>query len=234
MIALAGWLIALAAGLWMLKLRCGLARRMELVARACHELRGPLTGARLGMDLLAREAGVRPDAVSAVELELARASTALEDLSAALAGQSGPTRVGTVDVPALLRDALEAFRPLASDRGVDLGLRWQGEPTVVHADRVRLAQATGNLIANAIEHGAGRVEVRGGASGAGVEIEVADGGHGLPAPVADLVKRPRGGRGRRGRGLAIAADVAHRHGGRLETSSDGGSRVVLSLPHPRS
>ena len=58
-----------------------------------------------------------------------------------------------------------------------------------------------------------------------------DEGPGLPAPVAELVRLPRAGRGRRGRGLAIAAEIAARHGGRLAAApAAGGGRVVLELP----
>jgi signal transduction histidine kinase len=227
MVAAAGWILALAAGVGLLRLRGVLAGRMELVARACHELRGPITVSRLGVELLGRDGPARADALRAIDLELASAGVALEDLSAALAGRPGPWRADAVDVTELLGESFEAFRPLARARGVELDLRWRGEHRVVCADRIRLAQATGNLLANAIEHGEGRVELRGGADDEHVEIEVADGGRGLPCPVADLVTRPRGGHGRRGRGLAIAAEVAQRHGGRL--SADG-SRVTLSLP----
>jgi len=49
--------------------------------------------------------------------------------------------------------------------------------------------------------------------------------------VAELARRPRAGRGHRGRGLAIAAEIAARHGGRLATApATGGGRVVLDLP----
>ncbi|HWF71939.1 MAG TPA: HAMP domain-containing sensor histidine kinase [Solirubrobacteraceae bacterium] len=232
-----GWIVAIvaiAAAVWALSLRRLLAARMELVARACHELRGPLTVARLGIELLGRDAALPVDALQAIDLELASAGLALEDLSAAPTGRRGPWRPRPVDVTALLGTSFEAFRPVARACGVELDLRWQGEPAVVDADRLRLAQATRNLIANAIEHGHGRVEVRGHAGEDGVEIEVADGGQGLPAPVADLAARRRAGRGRRGRGLAIAAEVAERHGGRLVAASDeSGSRVSLSLPVPR-
>lgn len=231
MIVAAGWLAALALALWALRLRTALAWRAELVARACHELRRPITAARLGVELAGRGGKARPGALRAIDLELASAGVALEDLSLALAGQRAPWRPGAVDVSALVTDSVEAFRPLALARGIELGLRSRGGPAVVRADRVRLAQATGNLIANAIEHGGGRVEVSSRAGGHGVEIEVSDGGEGLPAPVADLVVRRRGGRGRRGRGLAIAADIAGRHGGRLEAGEhEGRSRVLLSLP----
>jgi signal transduction histidine kinase len=103
----------------------------------------------------------------------------------------------------------------------------------VRGERLRLAQATGNLIANAIEHGGGEIRVRGALAHerACVCIEVVDAGPGLPAPVADLARRPRGGRGARGRGLAIAATIARDHGGRLAAAPcERGAWLVLELP----
>ena len=64
-----------------------------------------------------------------------------------------------------------------------------------------------------------------------VRIEVLDEGPGLPEPVAALVRRPRAGRGARGRGLAIGEDIAARHGGRLAAApTERGARLVLELP----
>jgi signal transduction histidine kinase len=101
----------------------------------------------------------------------------------------------------------------------------------VWGDRLRLAQATGNLIANAIEHGGGVVEVLGRADVGRARIEVTDTGPGLPAPVAELARRPTRGRGARGRGLAIASAVAASHGGRVAAEpARRGARLVLELP----
>ena len=61
-----------------------------------------------------------------------------------------------------------------------------------------------------------------------MRIEVDDEGPGLPAPVGDLTRRPRAGRGRRGRGLAIAADIADRHGGRLVAAPPRAARASPS------
>jgi signal transduction histidine kinase len=101
---------------------------------------------------------------------------------------------------------------------------------VLRGDRVRLAQACGNLLKNAIEHGGGKVLLRARASRHTVRIEVLDEGPGLPAPVNELTRRARGPRGH---GLAHASDVAARHGGRLAAApSERGARLVLELPIP--
>jgi len=107
--------------------------------------------------------------------------------------------------------------------------------TTVVGDRLRLAQAISNLIANALEHGPGRIELTARFVGARhVCIEVIDEGPGLPIPLADLTRRARAGRGQRGRGLAIAAQIAERHRGRLvATPAPSGTRIGLELPLAR-
>jgi len=49
---------------------------------------------------------------------------------------------------------------------------WEGGPAPAILDRGRLAEALGNLVANAAEHGAGEVQVRGRRTARGVRIEV--------------------------------------------------------------
>jgi signal transduction histidine kinase len=98
-----------------------------------------------------------------------------------------------------------------------------------------LAQVASNLVANALEHGAGTVRVALRTQGPRVRVEVADEGSGLPAPVAQLADRARCGSASRGRGLAIAAEIARRHGGRLSAAPTArGARLVLELPAPPS
>jgi signal transduction histidine kinase len=228
-LTIGGWLTALGvAACW----RLVLARRMELVARACHELRGPLTAARLAVHLAASAAPNAPrGSLAAIDLELGRAGLALEDLSAAQRGARAGERIETFALGPLLADAMAAWRGTAWTMGVRLRLEAPPEGVLLRGDRLRLAQAVGNLLANAIEHGGRQVRLRARASAHTVRIEVLDDGPGLPAPVAELTRRPRGGRGTRGRGLAIAADVAARHGGRLAAAPcERGARLVLELP----
>src|SRR3954452_20953081 len=206
-------------------------RGRELVARACHELRGPLTAAHLALQAETRgglPAGAR---IAAVELELRRAGLALEDLAAARTGGGAADRPEIVDVADLLAYQAATWEAIAPV--FDCELRVGGAPceALVRGDRVRLAQAVGNLLANALEHGAGRVELGAGTQAGRVRIEVADEGAALPAPFAELARRPRAGRGRRGRGLAIAADIVARHGGRRVSAPRGrGARLAIELP----
>ncbi len=212
-----------------------LRRRRELVARACHELRGPLTAVRLSLATMERRCEAPAERLAALDLELRRAGLALDDFAAARSGRRVIDRTEPVEVAELLEEQYESWHVVAAafDSHVRLGSLLPG--AMVNADRLRLAQAVSNLVANALEHGPGRVELTARVVGCGhVRIEVIDEGPGLPAPVAELTRRARGGRGRRGRGLAIAADIAERHGGRLVAApTSHGARIGLELPFLR-
>jgi signal transduction histidine kinase len=228
-IAAAGWVVAVAGLAGAAALLAGARRRAELVARACHELAGPLNAAGLALHAASREAPA--PRLAAVDLELRRVGRALEDLDAARAGRRARDHARVVDVGCLLAQQALAWQPAARAGGCELRVA-AGANLLVQGDPVRIAQAVGNLLANAVEHGGGRrVELRAVRARSGVRIEVSDDGRGLPAPVDAMVARPRAGRGSRGRGLAIAAEIAAAHGGRLGAApSPKGARLVIELP----
>lgn len=244
LLAVTGWaLAAAAAGVAVVACHAGRLRG-ELVARARHELAGPLSAAGLVAEALRRDLGrvavaavgasegPAPGAaqrLDALDLELQRARRALADLDAARRGRRAADRPAVVDVGVLVgRQAVGwAAVARASDREVEVRI---AAGAVVAGDAVRLAQATGNLVANALEHGAGPVTIEVVVRRDRVRVEVADRGPGLPAPIDALVARARAGRGERGRGLAIAAEVAAAHGGRLAGAPAAGTRLVLDLP----
>ena len=245
------WLLAAAASGALVVLRAELARRAELVARAGHELRGPLCAAGLALHGAGRD-GAADGWAEAVGLELERAGAALTDLAGATAwpcrrrGRFAPASplatpgeasadadpvFALVDVAALVRAQSGPWAAAAPSVGRRVVVSAPAGELLVHGDRARLAQAVGNLLANAVEHGEGTIGLSVGRAGAVVRIEVTDEGRGLPAPLDHLVRGARGGRGGRGRGLAIASGVVARHGGRLVTGpSRGGARIALELP----
>lgn len=208
-LSLAGWLLLA------FTLQRALVAR-ERVLRACHEVRGPLTAAGLALRLVDG-----PHAV-AIDEQLRRARLALEDLVPA---RGTCDRIERIPVAALLVTTHMTWAPVCAALGRTLAVGAAPPGLSVLADRTRLAQAIGNLIANALEHGEGTIEVRPRVLGGALRLEVRDGGGGLDRPLA-RVMRPRGGG--RGRGLAISSEIAARCGGRLSTAPGGA--LVLELP----
>lgn len=224
-LAAAGFALAMLAAL-------ELRRRRELVARACHELRGPLTAVRLSLATMERRREAPPERLATLDHELRRAGLALDDFAAARSGRRILDREEPLEVAELMEEQFHSWEAVACafDSVVLLGCVLPG--SVVVGDRLRLAQAISNLIANSLEHGPGRIELTARFVGAQhVRVEVIDEGPGLPVPLADLTRRARAGRGRRGRGLAIAAQIAERHRGRLVAApAPRGARIGIELP----
>ena len=246
-----GWLVALltaALAIWQAIRADGVDGH---VAEAAHELRGPLCAARLALGGLER---AFPDApslirgVAAIDLELDRAGAAIDDLVDAVAAPAGgPSggpwrRRGPVDLAALATTAAPAWQALAEAHATTLELRTSGSPATVLGDSRYLLQAIENLVANACEHGRGRVRVTVVSDVAGARVEVSDMGDGPSAAVMRRTRwRARGRRrsrrphrSRRGHGMVIAARVARENGGCLRARSDADGTVVsLELPSHR-
>jgi signal transduction histidine kinase len=112
---------------------------------------------------------------------------------------------------------------------------------VVRADPLRLAQALGNLVDNALRHGDGEIVLRAApdARDEGVELEVRDAGPGFTPEIAPRAferfardDRARGGGGA-GLGLAIVRAIAEAHGGSAAIGPGPGGVVRLWLPGPQ-
>jgi two-component system sensor histidine kinase BaeS len=210
-LAVTGWLLALIAGARVLVL----TRRLELVAMAEHELRGPLAALSLAAEALERRPSRR--AASALQGQLERARLGLSDLAAARTGRRTPPDARRLEARAVAARATAGWRAT----GANVRFDWRAGRAPVHADAGRLSQALGNLLSNAIEHGGGQVELRGVRADGRVRIELTDTGPGF-------VGSPSPGRGR---GLAIAARAVEEAGGTLKIASgEGGSTVAVELP----
>jgi two-component system OmpR family sensor kinase len=223
------------------RLDSAVERERRFVADASHELRTPLAVLQAELELALRrprpaeelEAAIR----SAAE-ESERLSRLAQDLLAlASADESGlPLRRTTVHADELLGRIAERYGPSGGEL-----VRIEVESragTVLHGDPVRLEQALGNLVDNALRHGGDPVVLRAARDGDHVELHVLDAGPGFPTGFlghaferfsrADDAR----GRGGTGLGLAIVAAIAQAHGGTAQAAnrSGGGADVWLSLP----
>jgi signal transduction histidine kinase len=105
-------------------------------------------------------------------------------------------------------------------------------------DRLRLEQALGNLVDNALRHGGTRIELLARADAGGVLLSVRDDGPGFPEEFVGVAFErfsrgdPARGRGGAGLGLAIVRAIATAHGGQAGARNrpEGGADVWLRLP----
>jgi two-component system OmpR family sensor kinase len=147
-----------------------------------------------------------------------------------------PLRPEELAVRPLLDDVRERFAARAGERNrairieADDGLALSGDP-------LRVRQALGNMVDNALRHGGGEVVLRARRSDGGVGLEVCDGGPGFEPGFADRAfeRFARGDRARArggsGLGLAIVRAIAEAHGGRAEiVPGRDGTTVRIWLP----
>ncbi|MFN2615600.1 MAG: sensor histidine kinase [Thermoleophilaceae bacterium] len=212
--AACGWCAAGVLGVGTLRLR----GRLEAASRAEHELRGPVTVLRLGVERLRREPGGGRHA-PLLDAQLERLCAGLADLQGVHGRGRAEQPREPVDLAGFLRGTAEGWRLVLGATGRELHTRWERPPGTLEADRGRLAQALGNLMANAWEHGSGPVELRALPAERAVRVEVVSSA------------RPASPSRRGGRGLAIAAAAARELNGRLVLESHGERRVAgLELP----
>jgi len=170
-----------------------------------------------------------------------------DDLLELARWEGGRLRVDVqdMDVAELVRGTLDEWSPEARRRGISLQVRLPVGPMPLSGDPIRLTQAIGNLIENALKYAgsAGWVRVDVGPPLFGsYELAVTDSGPGIPLDVLPRVferyfrveGRASGGPGGMGLGLAIARAIVLAHGGQLTAESPlgTGARFVLRLPVP--
>ena len=220
------------------RLRGSYARERRFVADASHELRTPVAVIKAELEAALRRAPADPDlreALTAAVEECDRLAQLAEDLLVLARSGDGAlaVRPEPLDAAELLERISTRFSARARERGREL--RVEAEPDlVVRGDELRLSQALGNLVDNALRHGAGAITLSARRAGADVELEIADEGAGPPPELRPRAferfargdeARTRGGAGL---GLAIVRAIAEAHGGKAELAA--GSAVRLRLP----
>jgi len=225
------------------RLRAAFERESRFVADASHELRTPIAIIKTELEGALQHSGiaapVRESLVAAVE-ECDRLAQLAEDLLVIARSADGelPMRPESTQAGALLGGVRDRFSDRASRRGRAILVEGQLD-LWAHADPVRLRQALGNLVENALRHGSGTIVLVARSSAGGVEIDVSDEGPGFPPDfVAHAFARfARGDRARSsegvGLGLAIVQAIAHAHGGTVAVLGTAPTTLRIWLPSAR-
>jgi len=224
--------------------------RKDFVANVSHELRTPLTSIRGFAETLLDGALEDKDNnrrfVEIIKSHALRLSDLTMDLLtlATLESESFQLKPETIDLPALVHEVIESFRPLGITKHQELEAVIEAGLPAIKADRDRTRQVLINLLDNAFkftpEGGKISLEVRLNTEQTGVELHVKDRGIGIPS--SDLPRiferfyrvdkarsREQGGTGL---GLAIVKHIVEAHRGHVSVKSTlgQGSDFCVTLP----
>ena len=218
------------------RLEEGLERERQFTADASHELRTPLALLETELELALRRQRSPEELQAALRSaaeEVDRLRRLADDLLVLAQLERGrvPLRREPIATDELLETVARRFAARAAEDGRSMDV--VGPEVTFEGDRIRLEQALGNLVDNALRHGAGPVRLGASSADGRVELRVADDGVGFPPdflPHAfERFSRPDTARsgGSAGLGLAIVAAVAEAHGG---TARADGATVTIALP----
>ncbi|HEY6599090.1 MAG TPA: ATP-binding protein, partial [Pseudomonadales bacterium] len=224
----------------------------EFMAMLAHELRNPLAAIRNGIELLTPNLPANADASGSLAMlrrqtgQLNRLVDDLLDVSRITQGRIA-LQEEEVEVAAIVAHAIETAEPLILGKRHVLEVDIDGGPFYVRGDRVRLVQALGNVLHNAVKYtdSGGTLRVDANECDSDVAISVTDNGAGITADLMPHIFDPfvqsertlDRAQGGLGLGLSIAKRLIEMHGGSIEARSGGagaGSTFTIRLPRVAS
>ena len=227
-----------------------IAMQRRFVADASHELRTPLTLLSTRAQLLSRRLRKDPRATEQVVADVdgvvaeTRTLTEILDELLTAADTRSHAHWTTVDIGGLVQEVATAASAAAEKSAVSLTVVDPPSAARVDGSPASLRRALTALLDNAMGHASTAVTIAVRRKRRRVEIEVSDDGPGIPKDIAprlfdrfsSLRSEPTGPDRRRhyGLGLALVADVAASHQGRVAVADrdDGAAGAVFTLTLP--
>jgi signal transduction histidine kinase len=207
-----------------------------MAAQVTHEVRNPLSSIGLNLELLEDE--LKSEEARSLHQAISREVQRLNDLTEqylSVARRNDP-RFEAEDFALVLREAAAFVEPDLKRNGVELVLVLPDHLPELWIDEAQIKQVIHNLVRNARQATprGGTVTLAARAEGSGVELSVADTGHGMGAEAREHLFEPffttktQG----TGLGLAISRHMVEGHRGtiRCEPNAPEGTRFVVELP----
>jgi PAS domain S-box-containing protein len=220
----------------------------EFVAAVSHEVRTPLNAVLGWAQMLRRGKLDKKEtarAIETIERNAKAQATIIEDLldiSRVITGKLN-LNVRPVELLPIIEYAMDAIRPAADAKSIQLRVHHEPTRCLVSGDPQRLQQIFWNLLSNAVKFTpkCGWVEVRSERTGSQLQITVSDSGAGInpeflpyvfdrfsQATIASRAKY-----GGLGLGLALVRYLVELHGGTVRADSAGegqGAAFTIQLP----
>jgi signal transduction histidine kinase len=221
--------------------------KSELLRMVAHDLRGPLTGLKLGVDFL-RPGGVDPasqartlDQMHDSLQQMIRLTNDLVDVTALEAGRRSFAWADT-DAVGVLHESLGTFSVAAARKHIRLEFATEASAMLIRTDASALRQVTDNLVSNAIKFSPPEAVVQAGLawSGEKLRLTVSDRGPGVNPAERDVLfekyargsAKPTAGEKSTGLGLWIVKRMADALGAAVwcEDTPGGGATFIVELP----
>jgi two-component system OmpR family sensor kinase len=219
----------------------GITRERGFLADASHELRTPLSLLRAEVELALERPHTNDELLAALRSigeETDRLSQLAEDLLLLNRIDEGllPLHREPIALDELFAGVGTRFQRRAGETARKI--ETAGHGLGLNGDPIRLEQALGNLVENALRHGSGTIRVFAAERDAALEIHVTDEGKGLPALFAprafERFSRANDARNSAGAGLglAIVKAIAEAHGATVATvnSPQEGADICMRFP----
>ena len=224
----------------------------DFLATLSHELRTPLNALLGWLHMLKMpnaDEPTRKRALESIERNARAQAVLINDLLDVSRVVSGKLRVDprSVDVSAVVLAAIDAVRPAARARDIEVNVSLGTISREVWGDPDRLQQIVWNLLSNAVKFTPpnGRIELAVEESGGAVQISVSDTGIGIDGAflphVFERFRQADSSSTRAhtglGLGLAIVRHLVDLHGGTVTVASAGlgkGATFTVTLPTRRS
>lgn len=209
--------------------------RRALLTGISHDLRTPLTSARIAVEAV-RDGMAEDDRryLGSAVRDLELAGRLVDDLFLLARLRGGDVHLERlqVDVGEVVDGVVEELTPLAVAAGVALTVEADG-PGQAEVDPHAIGRVVRNLIDNAIRHAPPGSTVTAQVVGVPgqVRVVVRDAGPGLShAQVSRIGEGPSGADDHGGFGLAVAVGLVRAHAGELEAVAGPGGQVGFRIP----
>lgn len=218
------------------------AHKHALMTNIFHDLRSPLFAIRGRLDSFQPMNREQEEFLEATKGRLTYAERLTEDLFllAKLENNELLYDESDVDLRSLLDGVLDACRPAALAKGLELSIVVEDEDAQTWGDSYRLQQALVNLVENAILYtpSGGTIHLTLSGNASGHILRIQDNGPGIsPDKLGHIFERyyvaeTRGNRRSSGLGLAIAHELIAAHGGTLTAESTLGQGTCFTVTLP--